>query len=235
MNAHWRYHSMMDFRSFVVFACFVALIGLTPDVLAQAASKPDPDAAQVPAPPPGRSSLPARELPNPALLTELRKGGYVLYFRHTATDFSQNDKASRGFDDCANQRNLIERGRADARAIGAAIRAYKIPIGTVLASPLCRTMETGRLIFGQAEPSLSVRAQRVAQPGDDRFGPLRKLFSATLPQGKNLAIVSHGNPFYGTAGPPYLAEGEAAVIRGLGNDFEVIGRIRPEGWAALGQ
>lgn len=225
----------MQIRACVRLVIVSALLGLAQPSFAQAVVKPDSDAAQVPPPPPGRNSSPARGLSNAALLSELRKGGYVLYFRHTATDFSQNDRASRGFDDCANQRNLLERGRADARVIGAAIRDYKIPIGTVLASPLCRTMETARLIFGSAEPSLRVRGQPATQPGVDRFGPLRSLFATAVPTGKNLAIVSHGNPFYGTAGPPYLAEGEAAVIRGLGNDFEVIGRIRPEQWAALGR
>jgi hypothetical protein len=79
-----------------------------------------------------------------------------------------------------------------------------------------------------------VRAQpRVS--AEERFAPLRELFMAPQTKGTNLAIVSHGNPFYGTAGPPYLIEGEAAVIRGLGKDFEVIGRIRPNEWARFGR
>src|SRR5256885_8764233 len=41
---------------------------------------------------PQRSSLPSRELAPAQLLAELRKGGYILYFRHAATDFSQNDE-----------------------------------------------------------------------------------------------------------------------------------------------
>src|SRR5262245_35907469 len=64
-------------------------------------------AQQVPdVPPParGRSALPARPLPPSELLTELRKGGYVIYFRHTSTDFSRDDRNSRSDDDCDNQR-----------------------------------------------------------------------------------------------------------------------------------
>src|SRR6185503_15577986 len=59
-----------------------------------------------------RSSLPQRELPPAQLLAELRKGGYILYFRHAATDFSRNDEKMKSYEDCANQRNLIDRGRA---------------------------------------------------------------------------------------------------------------------------
>ena len=217
----------------LVNLAFAALIGSASPSFAQLPSIPDPDAAQVPSPPPNRSSAPARPLSEDALLAALRGGGLTLYFRHTATDFKQNDKASRGFDDCANQRNLIERGRNDARAIGGAIRALQIPVERVLASPLCRTMETAQLIFGRAQPSLEVRAQAGARTVAERFAPLQKLLAAPMKKGTNVAIVSHGNPFYGIAGPPYLVEGEVAVIRGLGEDFAVIGRIRPEQWATL--
>ena len=212
-----------------------AIVATASHIGGQAASTRDPDARQVPAPPPNRSSAPARELPNDVLLAELRKGGLALYFRHSATNFRENDKASRGFEDCANQRNLIDRGRADARAIGRAIEDLKIPIERVLASPMCRTMETARLIFGRAEPSLEVRAQGRASSAGERYSPLKKLLATPQPTGANLAIVSHGNPFHGVAGPPFLMEGEAAVIRGVGDDFEVIGRIRPDEWSRFGR
>ena len=51
--------------------------------------------------------------------------------------------------------------------------------------------------------------------------------------GANLVISSHGNPFYATAGAPYLAEGEAAVVRPMGKDFEIVARIRHDDWRAL--
>jgi len=44
--------------------------------------------------------------------------------------------------------------------VAAAIRALNIPIGTVLAGPLCRTLETAHLIFGRTEPSPDVRGVR---------------------------------------------------------------------------
>src|SRR6266436_8814966 len=97
-----------------------------------------------------RSSLPSLELAPAQLLAELLKGGYILYFRHAATDFSQNDERMKSYEDCANQRNLIDRGRAEARAVGA-IRELRIPIEPVLASPFCRTVETAQLIFGRAQ------------------------------------------------------------------------------------
>ena len=68
----------------------------------------------------------------------------------------------------------------------------------------------------------------------NRYTALKQLLTAPYPRGANLVIASHGNPFYGVAGPPYLAEGEAAVIRGLGNgDFDVVARLRIGDWQTL--
>ena len=189
--------------------------------------------AQTPAAP-ERSSLPSRELPPAELLAELRKGGYILYFRHTSTDFSQNDAKMKSYEDCVNQRSLIDRGRAEARAAGAAIRQLGIPFERVLASPFCRTVETAQLIFGRAEKMQEVRGGPAAPAGSERYAALRKILATPVRAGSNLAVVSHGNPFYSVAGPPYLAEGEAAVLRPLGADFQVIARIPVDRWDALG-
>jgi phosphohistidine phosphatase SixA len=180
-----------------------------------------------------RSSLPSRELAPAQLLAELVKGGYILYFRHAATDFSQNDEKMKSYEDCANQRNLIDRGRSDARAAAAAIRHLGIPVERVLASPFCRTVETAQLLFGRAEKMQEVRGGPSAPAGSERYAALRKILATPVRAGANLAVVSHGNPFHSVAGPPYLAEGEAAVIRPLGTDFQVVARIRVDRWDAL--
>jgi hypothetical protein len=187
----------------------------------------------VPPPAPGRSAQPVKPLPGPELISELRKGGYVIYFRHTSTDFSRDDVKSRSDSDCDNQRPLTDKGREEARSIGAAFKELKIPVGAVLASARCRTMETAMLAFGRAEPESAVRGGLSAPESTDHYAELRKLFSTPLKPGANLVIASHGNPFYATAGAPYLAEGEAAVIRPLGEDFEVVARVRHDGWRAL--
>ena len=176
---------------------------------------------------------PKDALSGPALVNVLRRGGYVIYFRHTSTDFGQNDEAMTSYDDCTKQRNLTEQGRAEARAIGGAIARLQIPIGDVLASPFCRTIETARLIFGRATPSLAVRGGPATNDGD-RYADLRRLLSTPVPRGVDVAIASHGNPFRAVAGTPYLAEGEAAVIEPRGSEgFRIVARITKDGWNAL--
>lgn len=167
---------------------------------------------------------------DPALVQKLREGGYVLYMRHASTDFSQNDARMTSYEDCDNQRNLTEKGREEARQIGAHVRRLGIPIGDVLASPYCRTMETARLAFGKARASNDVRGGPVDAT---RYDALKKLLSTDVRKGENRVISSHGNPFQAIAGSPYLAEGEIAVVRPEGSGFSVIARIRPEDWPDL--
>jgi hypothetical protein len=168
--------------------------------------------------------------PSASLTDELRKGGYVLYLRHTSTDFSQNDSRMTSYEDCATQRNLTDRGREEARMLGQHVKRLKIPIGEVLASPFCRTMETARLAFGKATATNEVRGGPASNERG-RYDALRKLLSSAVPKGQNRVISSHGNPFYALAGAPYLAEGEMALVRPEGDGhFSVIGRIRLTDW-----
>jgi phosphohistidine phosphatase SixA len=210
-------------RTALGFASLALAAALAMPAWAQRATEPSP----------GLSSTPKREVAPAELLGELRKGGYILYFRHAATDFSQNDSNMKSFEDCASQRNLIDRGRADARAVGAAIKQLGIPVGAVLASPFCRTVETAQIAFGHAQKTQQVRGGPAAPADSDRYAPLRKMLITPVEKGANLAVISHGNPFHSVAGPPYLAEGEAAVIHPLGTGFEVFARIRVEDWETL--
>ena len=180
------------------------------------------------------AETPSESLAGAALLQALRGGGLILYFRHTSTDFGQNDDAMSGYEDCARQRNLTDGGRDEARRIGVAIKRLDIPIGDVLASPFCRTRETAQLIFGRASVAPAVRGGPARPETNDRYAELRKLLSTPPSRGTNLAIASHGNPFRAVTDTQYLAEGEAAVIRPLGGQgFRIVARIPKDGWDAL--
>ena len=176
---------------------------------------------------------PAHALEGAALVRALRAGGFTLYFRHTATDFSQRDRLEAGLGDCATQRNLSEAGRAQARAVGESVRALGLPVGEVIASPFCRTMETGRLMFGRAEPSAVVRGYEGTSPANADYTRLVALLASPPAPGTLRMITSHGNPFRAIAGPPHLDEGEAAVLKPAASGFVVVARIKPGDWAGL--
>ena len=186
------------------------------------------------APAAARSSEPARVLSPVELVRELRKGGYVLFFRHAATDMSQDDRNARSLTDCGNQRSLSARGRNDARAIRLVFAELRIPIGRVLASPVCRADETATLIFGRSEHSNDLIGDPDFRSSDPRrYSGLKELFMTPVSTGANLGIASHGNPFRAVAGLPAIAEGEMAMIRPMGTDFEVVARVRPEAWPGI--
>lgn len=175
----------------------------------------------------------ATALRGPELLAALRAGGYILYFRHADTDHRQNDDRM-SLEDCATQRNLTDRGRDHSRAIGEAIRALGIPIGAVLASPLCRTVETAPLAFGSARKTPAVREGGPLPPGSPgRFPALRALLSTPVPPGANTVIVGHAYPYYALVGGQYLSGGEADVVRPGGGDFQVMARVALRQWRDL--
>jgi phosphohistidine phosphatase SixA len=175
----------------------------------------------------GQTSSPATA---GALVEALRQGGYVIYFRHARTDFSQRDSS---LADCRTQRNLSDEGREQARAIGAAIRSLGIPIGRVLASPFCRTRETAQLAFGDVEITRDLLGRG---PSEEQSriaaSALRPLLGAPPAPGTNTVLVSHGYNLRAADGI-VLAEGEAAIYRpDEGGSFTRIGRLTSDQWPA---
>jgi phosphohistidine phosphatase SixA len=174
------------------------------------------------------TALPALAQDIPALL---REGGVTLYFRHAATDFSQRDADDRSLANCSKQRNLSDAGREDARAVGEAMRALRVPVRNVLASPYCRTLETARLMLGRATPTREVLGHMTPGGAPD-YASVDKVLSAMPPRGTVDVVVSHGNPFRALSGIQLL-EGEAAVVQSDGNRWSVVARVPPGQWRAL--
>jgi len=171
-----------------------------------------------------------------SLVEGLRRGGYVLVFRHAATDFSMADE-TRDLRDCARQRNLNAEGRRQSRAIGSALRRFGIPVDEVLASPYCRTRETARLAFGRLRSSTALLSARylTSRSGRERQpARLRRLLAAPPRGGTNTVLVSHGFAIDDATGVS-LAEGEVAVVAPAGGarDFEIVATVEADEWARL--
>ena len=89
------------------------------------------------------------------VLRALRAGGYVIVFRHGATHPDQADTDPLNLDNVAKQRQLNDKGRADAKAVGDAFRRAGVPIGKSYSSRFYRAVETARLISGK-EPQATL-------------------------------------------------------------------------------
>jgi len=169
----------------------------------------------------------------PALIEALRAGGHVIYLRHSTTNREEKDAEALDVGDCATQRNLNEEGRAQARAVGAALAAHGIPIGEVQASPLCRTRETAELAFGRVEISGALYASNLLPPTevDKRAAVLRGLLGSVPPAGTNHVIVGHWQNLKVALDIQQDIEGEAAIFRPDGQGgFRLVARVTPDGW-----
>jgi len=179
-------------------------------------------------------------LEDAALVTALRGGGHNIYFRHVATDWSQYDQVREAGDwrscDATRMRQLSEQGRDAARAIGAALRRLEVPVGEVLASPYCRTVETARLMeLGEVAETTRVMNLRSADYVGGRASVVTsaQALLASPPPAGNRVIVAHGNVAR-EATPAYPAEGEALVFAPDGKGgFILRGRITVDAWSRL--
>jgi phosphohistidine phosphatase SixA len=191
--------------------------------------------------PAGATAQAVPELAGESLVQVLRQGGFTIYFRHEATNWSQSDDIRQSGDwlscDGNEVRQLSTAGRQSATLTGQAIGTLGIPVGRVLASPYCRTVETARLMnLGEVEPSTDVINLRV----DDYFGgrpavvaTARDLLGQAPKGGTNTVVVAHGNVAQ-AATSVYPAEGEGLVFEAGGqNGFRFIGRLKPAEWQEL--
>ena len=181
----------------------------------------------------------------PDLISSLKQGGYVLIFRHTATDDSQKDVYPFKFDDMSAQRQLSDKGRDIARQIGTAIKDLAIPVGDVYTSRLNRAIEAGKLISGRdVKPvdaltdSSNASASGMANPtgANAKAGQaVRQLVDAPPNAGTNTLLVTHktniADAFGKDAGD--VQEGEAFVYRASGSGPATFaGRIKIADWSA---
>jgi phosphohistidine phosphatase SixA len=163
------------------------------------------------------------------LVSALKQGGYVVVFRHGATDDSQKDIYPLNFDDLKAQRQLSEKGRDMARQIGTAIKKLGIPVGEVYTSRLNRAVETGKLLSGkEVKPVDAVTdsgagsASAMANPsgGNAKAGfALRELVNAAPKANTNTFIVTHKTNIADAFGKEAsdVQEGEAFVYRSDGS------------------
>lgn len=159
--------------------------------------------------------------------TALRAGRHVALMRHTDAPGGLGDPPGFRVDDCATQRNLSARGRADAATIGARLKSEGIAVEKVLSSPWCRCMETATLLdLGPvtAAPTFGnvvvLRDQRESLTSGGR---------AVIDQWTGsgiLLVVTHGANIAALTGIS-PASGEIVVVQkgSGGNSSESVGRL----------
>ena len=121
----------------------------------------------------------------------LAQPGIVTIVRHAHAP-GTGDSTKLSLDDCTTQRNLDERGREQAREIGAAIRAAGVTVDRVLTSQWCRCRDTARLLdLGPVEDLPALNSFFRNPDRADRQSAELRQFLFDLPPGEIVVLVTH--------------------------------------------
>ena len=175
-------------------------------------------------------------------INALRQGGYVIVLRHGATPTDQADTDPLHLENVAQQRQLNDKGREQARTMGAAMRKLNIPVSQVYTSAFIRAVETGQLLgFGEVKPSLNFAEGGLvvtAIENNRRAQALRKMTATVPPAGTNVIVVTHRPNILDAFGKDWfdVREGEASIFKpdGIGG-YKLIARVQADEWNKLAQ
>ncbi|MCI0505042.1 MAG: histidine phosphatase family protein [Gammaproteobacteria bacterium] len=171
------------------------------------------------------------------LVQKLQQGGYVIFFRHAATDHSQQDTDKKNLANCETQRPLTDEGRQQARVIGEGFTALNIPVGNVITSYYCRCIDTARIAFGKATPTLDITSIQDVTPDvkQQRIANLRQMLNTPPAAGANTVLVAHKWMFNDASGY-LLEEGEAAIFQPQDSgEALMVKRVKPDEWKGFGK
>jgi phosphohistidine phosphatase SixA len=161
-----------------------------------------------------------------APVDRLDSGGHVLMIRHAYAP-GTGDPADFTIGDCDTQRNLNDRGRDQARDIGAWLRERGIASARVYSSQWCRCLETAGLIgLGPVVelPALNSFFER-PQDRDPNLAALRSFLAGQPADGELVVLVTHYVTIAGIAGVG-VGSGEGVVLRLDGSGgYEVLGEL----------
>ncbi|WOH69302.1 histidine phosphatase family protein [Bradyrhizobium sp. BWA-3-5] len=157
--------------------------------------------------------------------TALRAGAHVALMRHADAPGGAGDPPGFRLENCATQRNLSPKGRADAEKIGSQLKQEGIVFEKIVSSPWCRCVDTARLLdLGAVEtvPTFGnvvvLRDQREALTAG-----ARALIAAWTGRG-NLLVVTHGANIFALTGVS-PASGEIVVVKGGSDRAAPVGRL----------
>jgi phosphohistidine phosphatase SixA len=169
----------------------------------------------------------------------LHGGGLVLVVRHGATFPDQADTDPLNFDNIAAQRNLNEKGKALAKAFGAALWQAAVPVGKVYTSNYNRAYETAVVAgFSDIEKTIDLtEGGLVVSPNENsrRAEAFRKML-AVAPKGHtNTILITHLPNIQAALGKDWfdVKEGEASIFRPVDGGYKLVARVQMDEWPRI--
>jgi hypothetical protein len=184
----------------------------------------------------GLAAEPGVAVSGQTLLDNLRKGGYVVYFRHTKTlpehehEANMRREGKWNLDDCATQRNLSPAGIEEAQRQRDWIVKLGIPFDKVYSSRACRTRIHAQAVSKQFEFLEALTPMRSREKGL----VVRQMLNTAPAPGTNTFLFAHGGILW-NATDYDSEESETFVFRPSSPDKppQLVASIKISDWALI--
>jgi broad specificity phosphatase PhoE len=164
------------------------------------------------------------------LWTALRAGGHVALVRHGATPGGAGDPPGFRLDDCATQRNLTNKGRAEARRLGEQFRNEDVSVGKLMSWEWCRCQDTAALMdLGPVELSATFNNAFTLHECIGELTAGARAIVAGWTEPGTLVVVTHGANILPLTGV-MPAEGGMVIVKpdpGSAAKLRTLGHIPP--------
>ncbi len=167
-----------------------------------------------------------------SLVELLQKPGHVAFMRHAWAPFEGAPKSeavsAETLGPCGTQRNLDDKGRADARRLGDVLRQAGVMFDAVYTSKWCRCRETAELITGTSVDNLPLINSFYTNPdksvGPKQIAALKRYLNEPSALSARMLMVTHGSLITALTGID-TNETEIVIVKPTGNGgIEVVGR-----------
>ena len=160
------------------------------------------------------------------MIERMKAGGHILMIRHALAP-GTGDPANFRIGDCSTQRNLDDRGRKQAQAIGDWLRSHGITSARVYSSQWCRCLETAKLLeVGSVEELPALNSfYEMRQDREPNLKALRTFMAQQPSDGVLIIMVTHFVTISAIANEA-VSSGEGVLLE-LNEDapYEVVGRL----------
>ena len=137
-------------------------------------------------------SLPVKADLKKNLINELKKGGKLIFIRHTYAP-GGGDPNNFDINNCSTQRNLNNIGREQAKKIGVFFKNNNISFDKVYSSEWCRCKETALIAFNEFETKNFLNSFFSSKFSQNKYFQIKNLkrFIKDWDGDQNLIFVTH--------------------------------------------
>jgi phosphohistidine phosphatase SixA len=160
------------------------------------------------------------------MIENMLAGGHILMIRHALAP-GTGDPANFQVGDCSTQRNLDDRGRDQARAIGDWLRSKGINSASVYSSQWCRCLETAKLLrMGPVAELPALNSfYELTENREPNLKALRQFIAKQPHDGKLIIMVTHLVTISAMADEA-VSSGEGVLLRRNPAElYEIVGRL----------